>query len=181
MRAGDRYRLAGIGLGAALCFGAVLSALSALTGALPAYWVLPLTLLLAAATVFASGTLFGITWIERLAARKVHGGRHYYYENTELAVRVGAANIVWVRLREVVSIVGGDEGVAKHYPAGAALCFEDEPEVFYLSFAGMRRYLGNQRGAGARKFSLWFERQLVRPMEERARRRLPVYGTGEHR
>ena len=180
MRSGDKYRLIAIGFVATLCFGTVLGALAAVLHVLPVRWVLPLSLLLAAGTVFASCTLFGVTVLERLAAYKVHGGRHYYYEYTELHVRVDASATAWVRLADIVRVVGGEVSVARYYTGLETTQFEDEAEMVYVSFAGARRFLAKRRGPEVLKFTAWFEHQLAGPMERRTQKSLPVYATGEH-
>ena len=179
MRLGDKYRLIGIGVGAGLGSALVLGAVSTQLGAFRFLWVLPASVLLGLFTAWMCASFFGIADLERLAAHRAHGGRHYYFESQEIQVRIDVANEVWLRFIDVRACIGGDAAALRHFAEHEVSLIDGEGRTPYLSFAGVRRLMRNSRHRDAQKFSLWFEREMVKPMLTRRERSLPVHETGK--
>ena len=179
MRLGDKYRLIGIGVGSSLGYALVLGAVSTQLGAFRFLWVLPVSALLGLFTAWMCVSLFGIADLERLAAHRAHGGRHYYFESQEIQVRIDVANEVWLRFIDVKACIGGDPAALRHFAGHEMSLIDGEGRASYVSFAGVRRLLRTSRHRDAQKFSLWFERELVKPMQTRRDRSLPLHETGK--
>ncbi len=179
MRLGDKYRLTAIGAGAFLGFTLVLGTVSTQLGAFSFKWVLPVSALLGIFTAWICTSFFGIADLERLAAHRAHGGRHYYFESQEIQVRVDVANEVWLRFKDVRACIGGDATALRHFGDAETSLLDGEGRDAYLSFDGVRRLLRTSRHRDALKFSQWFERELVRPMLTRRARSLPIHETGK--
>jgi len=178
MRTGDQARLIAI---AGLSLAAYLIVIGGLfmAAGIRLTWALPLCLGLSALTVWASISFFGVVHLERLAAHIAHGGRHYYFGAQEVDVLVDEFRRVWVRLSDVQACVGGEARLLKHYSVDEAGYFEGQGQRLFLSPAGVRRYLQGREHPDLQKFRLWFERELVMPMERRREQGLPVHGTGK--
>ena len=179
MRLGDRYRLIGIGVGSSLGYALVLGAVSTQLGAFRFLWVLPASVLLGLFTAWMCVSFFGVADLERLAAHRAHGGRHYYFESQEIQVRVDVASEVWLRFADVKACIGGDAAALRHFAEHEVSLIDGEGRAPYLSFAGVRRLMRGSRHRDARKFSLWFEREMVKPVQTRRERSLPLHETGK--
>ena len=179
MRVGDQTRLiAGTLLGA--CVPAALVAVVAQsTGRVSVWWVLPVALAAGTLTAWAMTTIFGLSQIARLAAQAAHGGRHYYFEQREIGVVFDDAGQVWLRLKDLQACVGGSAAVVRHFQGDEASLVQGKRRDVYLSVGGVRRLLKLNRHADRQKFLLWFERELLAPIEQRRARSLPLHSTGD--
>lgn len=180
MQAGDKVRLLQIGILCGLA-SALVVGLWAFANERPLWWAIPPSVASGLFGAWAGLTFFGIAHIERLAAHRVHGGRHHYFERQEVRVVFDQADDVWLCLDDMRKCVGGDATAIRHYAAHEAATFEGRGRRVYLSVAGARRYLRLARHPDLPKFIAWFETDLLAPIERRRERGLPLYGSGEGR
>jgi hypothetical protein len=178
MRLGDRVRILKLGLLGAVAPGALLLVLLWATGRASPWWALPFGLASGLVTTWAMTTFFGVTQLERLAARTVHGGRHYYFGHDELRVVFDDGGRAWMRLEDVRRVAGGDPRGIRHFGPEESTTIEGGGRHAYLSVTGVRRYLNTSRHPDRQKFLLWFERDFVAPNEKRRERNLPLHSTG---
>ena len=181
MRVGDKIRFLQVGLLGTLVPTALLGGFAWASERMSVWWGLAIGLACAPFAIWAGWTFFGITHLERLAARIAHGGRHYYFEHEEIRVMIDDFDDAWIRLADLRRCIGGAASGVRHYHPTEATRIKGGGRHAYLSVAGVRRYLGTTRHADKQKFSLWFERDLVAPFERRRDQGLPLHGTGSGR
>jgi hypothetical protein len=181
MRLGDRVRVLRLGLLGAGAPGALMFVALWATGKASLWWALPFALAAGLLTAWAMTTFFGVAQLERLAARAVHGGRHYYFGHDELRVVFDDDGGAWMRQADVTRVVGGDPRGIRHFTPDEATAIEGGGRHVYLSVAGVRRYLNTTRHPDRQKFLLWFERDFIAPIEKRRARNLPLHSTGAGR
>ena len=179
MRVGDQFRLIRYSVFGALAPGALVGMIAVTSGAFPVWWALVAGIASGGLTGWAVTTLFGLTQLVDLAAQSAHGGRHYYFDQRELRVVFDGEGDVWVRLRDIQACVGGDAGVVRHFQNDEAARVEGQGRYVYLSVDGVRRFLKTSRHGDRKKFLLWFERELLLPLEQRRARGLPLHSTGD--
>lgn len=181
MRLGDQVRFLQIALIGCLVPG-LLMAFWAWANGHPVWWAVPSGIASGLLTSLAGWSFFfGIAQIERIAARRVHGGRHHYFEQQELRLVFDEVDDVWVCLADLQKCIGGEAAAVRHYAPHEATIFEGRGRAVYLSVAGARRYLRRSRHADLPKFVKWFECDLLAPIERRRERGLPLYSSGEGR
>ena len=178
MRAGDRVRLFQMSLLCCLAPGAMVLLWAWATGR-PLWWAIPVGMAAGLFGGWASWSFFGIASLERIAAHRVHGGRHHYFEHQEVRVLFDEVDDLWLCLDDLRKCIGGDAGAIRHYAPHEATTFEARGRAVYLSVAGARRYLRLVRHPDLLKFIKWFETDLLAPIERRRERGLPLYDSGE--
>jgi hypothetical protein len=179
MRVGDQFRLLRFSLLGALAPGGLVAMIAVTSGKFPVWWAVVAGLASGALTGWAATTIFGLTQIAQLAAHAVHAGRNYYFEQIEIRVVFDDGGTAWLRLHDVRACIGGDAGSVRHFHSNEAALVEGMGRHIYLSAEGVRRYLKTNRHAARQKFHLWFERELLAPIEQRRTRGLPLHATGE--
>lgn len=184
MRPGDQVRFLQVALICSLAPGLVV-ALWAWANGRPIWWAVPIGmasgLFAGLASYWASCSFFGIAHLERIAAHRVHGGRHHYFEQQEVRVVFDELDDLWLCLDDLRKCIGGDVAAIRHYAPHEATTFEGRGRGAYLSVAGARRHLRLARHPDSPKFITWFETDLLAPIERRRERGLPLYGSGEGR
>lgn len=178
MRVGDKVRFLQVAVLGGLGPAALFAALAWATGRMPVWQGVLIGLGTGGFAIWAAWTFFGVTHIERLAARVAHGGRHYYFGQEEIRVVFDDFEEAWVRLADLQRCIGGDPRGVRHFHATEATRIEGGGRHLYLSVAGVRRYLRTTRHPDRQKFSTWFERDFVAPFETRRARNLPLHSTG---
>ena len=180
MRIGDQVTFLQVTLIGSLVPGLVV-VLWAWANGRPIWWAVPVGMASGLFAAWASWALFGFAHLERIAAHRVHGGRHHYFEQQEVRVVFDEVDDVWLCLDDMRKCIGGDAAAIRHYAAHEAATFEGRGRGLYLSVAGARRYLRLARHPDLPKFMKWFETELLAPIERRRARGLPLYGSGEGR
>jgi hypothetical protein len=178
MHLGDKIRMVQVGVLGACAPACLYALLGFASERFPLWWAIPFGVATGLATTWAASTFFGITQLHQLAARSVHGGRHYYFGLQELRVVFDDDGCAWMRLDDVRLCVGGDGRGVRHYAPAEATLVQGAGRHVYLSVAGVRRYLRLARHADLAAFTLWFERDFVIPLERRRERNLPLHSTG---
>ena len=178
MRLGDQVRFLQVALIGTLAPGMVV-ALWAWANGRPIWWAVPIGVVSGLFAGWASWAIFGIASLERIAAHRVHGGRHHYFEQQEIRVVFDEVDDLWVCLDDMRKCIGGDAAAIRHYAAHEATTFEGRGRATYLSVDGTRRYLRLARHPDLLKFTKWFETDLLAPIERRRERGLPLYGSGD--
>ena len=178
MRVGDKVRALQVALIGGLAPGLVFGLLAWVTGRVPVWWAIVIGISTAALAIWAAWTFFGIAHLQRLAARVAHGGRHYYFGHEEIRVVFDDNDSAWLCLADLRRCIGGDAGRIRHFLPTEATTFRASSRQVYLSEAGVRRYVAVTRHADLQKFTLWFERDFISPIEKRRARNLPLHPTG---
>ena len=178
MRAGDRIRLAQLAIYGAAVPIVVISLLSFVTGSPPIWWAPVIGVASGAFTVWAAWSMFGLSHVVDLAARAVHGGRHYFFEHEEIHVLFDEHGAPWLKLADVRRCIGGDPRRLRHYGSAEMGCFEGEGRDVFLSEAGVRRWIRTSRHRDRPGFLLWYERDFLMPLENRRRRGMRLHATG---
>lgn len=180
MRLGDQARFLQISLICSLVPGLLVAGAAWATGR-PIWWAVPIGIASGLFAGWACWSFFGIGHLERIAAHRVHGGRHHYFEQQELRIVFDEVDDLWLCLDDMRKCIGGDAAVIRHYASHEATTFAGRGRAVYLSVAGVRRYLRQSRHPDLLKFTKWFETDLLAPIERRRERGLPLYGSGEGR
>ena len=181
MYLGDKVRMLQVAILGGLAPALVFALMAFASGRMPVWWALPFGLATCLFTVWAAGTFFGISWLHGLAARAVHGGRHYYFGLQEIRVVFDDEDEAWLRLADLRACIGGDGRGVRHYSVLEATRVEGQGDQPYLSVAGVRRYMRMARHPDLAAFALWLERDFVMPLERRRERSLPLHSSGEGR
>lgn len=180
VRLGDQVRFLLVALICCLVCGLVV-ALWAWVSGRPIWWAVPIGMASGLVAGWASWSFFGVANLERIAAHRVHGGRHHYFEQQEVRLVFDQGDGIWLCLDDLRQCIGGDPAAIRHYAPHEATSFEGRGRAVYLSVAGARRYLRLSRHPDLQKFTNWFEAELLAPIERRRERGLPLYGSGEGR
>lgn len=178
MRSGDRVRLIPVIVLGTFAPMLLLGLLSLASGRFPLWWALPVGLACGGIAAWAVLTFFGVAHLERMAAKAVHGGRHYYFGHDEIRVLFDDDDRAWLRLADIRVCLGGDGRGVRHFAPAELTLIAGEGAKPYLSIDGVRRYIKTSRHPDRQRFVLWFEREFVAPLEKRRERHLPMQSTG---